>query len=125
MISILFVCENNQVHSQIAECICKFLGNRICNCDSAGIVRTNIPHEVVQMLENMYGVNILENQSSKSIQDLQKTYDIVIAMNTKVEIEAGYIENWTLQSHLDENLVGSIEQKIMQLLHEIKIGEIQ
>lgn len=125
MISILFVCKDNQVHSQIAECICKFLGNRICQCDSAGVVKGAMQTEVVELLNDCYGIDILETQSTKEIADLKNRYDIVIGLNLEVDIEAGYFEKWQLPNTLNENLVATIEMKVMQLLHEIKIGDIR
>lgn len=125
MLNILFVCKNNAVHSQIAECICTFLGNRICKCSSAGIEKKEINSDVVNLVKEIYQVDILQNQFSKNVSELDYRYDIVVAINTDVEIEAGFIEKWVMSEEVNDELVYNIEEKVMLLLHEIKIGEIR
>ncbi len=125
MLNILFVCKDNAVHSQIAECICSFLGNRICKCSSAGIEKQEINSKVSSLLQEIYQVDITKTQFSKKIDELEERYDLVITINTDLDIEAGIVEKWIVSDELNDELIYSIEEKVMLLLHEIKIGEIR
>lgn len=124
MTSILFVDENNTIHSQIAECICKFLGNRTVTCASAGLHAKAINIEVAKVLNEMYGMDILKTQFSKKISELENEYDIVVLLNVDTEITSGHVEKWHLHETDFKLLVEELEMKIMMLLHEIKLGEI-
>lgn len=125
MTSILFVCEDNATYSQIAECICKFLGNRSVTCDSAGLKKGTINPDVIEMLKAEYDMDISKTQFVKEIAELKKTYDIVIAINTKFVAESSYVENWELTTTKLDAVISELEAKIMMLLHEIKLGNIQ
>lgn len=125
MLNILFVCKDNAVHSQIAECICSFLGNRISTCSSAGVNKTVLNPNVKSLIKKIYEVELGDNYFAKNIDELNGTFDLVVAINTNLDIDAGYVEKWTLSEELNEALVYEIEEKIMSILHEIKIGEIR
>ncbi len=68
---------------------------------------------------------LLKRNLVKKIDELEERYDLVITINTDLDIEAGIVEKWIVSDELNDELIYSIEEKVMLLLHEIKIGEIR
>ncbi len=125
MVSVLFVCKDNQMHSQIAECICKFLGSRVIVANSCGLHKGVMQDNVIALLSDIYNINIQETQYPKSFSEIDFNYDIVVAINIPFIDTNEYIEYWNVSEQLSENLVFEIEEKVMQLLHDIKLGNIK
>lgn len=123
MTKVLFICEDNQMHSQIAECICNLFGSKICSCISAGIELNPKPFTFQKLLYDVYQVELNPNPVLRSVNDCLEKVDIaVIINNSNYRFEnAQDTIYWTIK----EDVVLEIEEKVMSLLHEIKLGAIE
>ena len=80
MIKVAFICVHNLCRSQIAEAFGHLYGKNVFESYSAGTeVKENINSTVVRLMKEKYGVNLLEKQYPKLLEDFP-AIDIVVTM---------------------------------------------
>ena len=128
---VAFVCVHNSCRSQMAEAISKLLAEDIFEAYSAGTeTRAKINQDAVQIIKELYQLDMEEGQYSKLISDLPEV-DIVITMGCNVQcpyLPCKYREDWGLDDPTGKSrdaffqTARVIEQKILALKERIQSG---
>jgi len=125
---VAFICVHNSCRSQMAEAISKILAEDIYEAYSAGTeTKDKINQDAVNIIKEIYSVNMEESQSSKLIDKLPPV-DIVITMGCNVDcpwLPNRHREDWGLDdpSGLSKEefikTAKMIEEKVLDLKERI------
>ncbi|ATD54442.1 arsenate reductase ArsC [Clostridium chauvoei] len=124
MKKVAFICVHNSCRSQIAEALGNLLAGDIFESYSAGTeIKSEINHDAVRIVKNLYDVDMNKTQKSKLLSDIPKV-DIVIKMGCNVVcpyLPAEEVEDWGLEDPTgksDDEFIKTIqiiEEKIKKL----------
>ena len=130
---VAFVCVHNSCRSQMAEALGKLLRKATFDSHSAGTeTKDQINKEAVQIVKELYQVDMEETQRSKLIDDLP-AIDILITMGCNVNcpyLPARHREDWGLEDPSGKErsefikTAQIIEEKIRNLKKRIEVGQI-
>lgn len=99
-IKVAFVCVHNSCRSQMAEAIAKFDAPDSFEAYSAGTeTKPQINQDAVQIIKELYGVDMNLTQKSKLISDIPEV-DIVVTMGCNVNcpyLPCKHREDWGLE----------------------------
>ncbi|MGL4875231.1 MAG: arsenate reductase ArsC [Clostridium sp.] len=128
-----FICVHNSCRSQIAEALGKLYGDDAFVSYSAGTERRpNINKDAVEVVKELYNIDMEETQESKLLEDIPKL-DIVIKMGCNVVcpvVLGKHIEDWGLEDPTgkdkDEFIKTAkiIEEKVKDLRVRILEGKL-
>ncbi len=129
--NVAFICVHNSCRSQIAEALAKKYAPHIFSAYSAGTeVKSAINSDAVQIVKELYGVDMTQDQYSKLIQDLPKI-DIVVTMGCNVScpyLPCKHREDWGLSDptgmgrEVFVDTITEIEHKVVDLKRRIQDG---
>lgn len=130
---VAFICVHNSCRSQMAEALGKHFGAEVFEAYSAGTeLKPQINQDAVRTIQELYGIDMNENQYSKLIEDIPSV-DIAIKMGCNVVcpyLPAKHVEDWGLDDPTGKSddvftqTAQTIEQKIKDLMKRIENGEI-
>ena len=130
---VAFVCVHNSCRSQMAEALGKLLGKGTFDSYSAGTeTKDQINQDAVQIVKELYQVDMEETQRSKLIDDLP-AIDILVTMGCNVNcpyLPARHREDWGLEDPSGKErsefikTAQIIEEKIRDLKKRIEVGQI-
>jgi len=130
---VAFICVHNSCRSQMAEALGKHFGYEVFEAYSAGTeLKPQINQDAVRTIQELYGIDMNENQYSKLIEDIPSV-DIAIKMGCNVVcpyLPAKHVEDWGLDDPTGKSddvftqTAQTIEQKIKDLMKRIENGEI-
>ena len=121
---VAFVCVHNSCRSQMAEAISKLFAADVFEAYSAGTeLKAAINPDAVEIIKELYGVDMTATQRPKLIEELPKI-DVVVTMGCNVNcpyLPCKHREDWGLvdpsgkgkQAFLDTAKL--IEQKVLEL----------
>lgn len=126
---VAFVCVHNSCRSQMAEAVAKENWSDVFDAYSAGTeTAPQINQTAVKLIDERYGVNMNETQSSKTLDAIPEV-DIVITMGCNVDcpwLPSKHREDWGLDdpSHKEyseyEYTLDEIESKMKDLVSRIQ-----
>ena len=130
---VAFICVHNSCRSQIAEALGRHLAGDVFDSYSAGTeTKPQINQDAVRLMQEMYGIDMeAEGQYSKLISEIPKP-DIAISMGCNVGcpfIGRPFDDNWGLDDPTGQaddvfrDVIGCIEEKVLQLKEQICNGE--
>jgi arsenate reductase (thioredoxin) len=132
-IKVAFVCVHNSCRSQMAEAISKHLAADVYEAFSAGTeTKPQINQDAVQVVLELYGVDMNKSQRSKLIDEIPAV-DVVVSMGCNVNcpfLPCKHREDWGLDDPTGkdhEEFVKTakiIEQKVLDLKARILNKEI-
>ncbi len=130
---VAFVCVHNSCRSQMAEALGNLLGKDIFYSYSGGTeTKDQINQDAVQIVKELYQVDMEETQRSKLIDDLP-AIDILVTMGCNVNcpyLPARHREDWGLEDPSGKErsefikTAQIIEEKIRDLKKRIEVGQI-
>ncbi|MGL5415887.1 MAG: arsenate reductase ArsC [Clostridium sp.] len=119
-----FICVHNSCRSQMAEALGNLYGSDVFESYSAGTEkRNNINSDAVEVIKEIYNIDMEKNQRSKLLEDIPKL-DIVIKMGCNVvcpRVIGDYIEDWGLEDPTGKSkdefikIAKAIEEKVRDL----------
>lgn len=134
-IVVAYVCVHNSCRSQMAEAITREIAGEFFTPYSAGTeTKPQINQDAVRIIEEMYGVDMNQSQTSKLLSSLPKEVDILITMGCNVEcpyIPTKHREDWGLEDPSGKELSAFVEtaktihKNIETLKKRIEEGIIQ
>lgn len=96
---VAFICVHNSCRSQMAQAISKLKASDSFEAYSAGTeTKPNINKDAVEVIKELYGLDMEETQWSKTIEDIPPV-DIVITMGCNVQcpyLPCKHREDWDL-----------------------------
>lgn len=126
---VAFLCVENSCRSQMAEAISKHLAADTYEAYSAGDnIAEQIKPEAVQVIKELYGIDMTEKQYPKHVNDLPEM-DIVVRMGCGIECPHKYnrySEDWDIEDPSGKPIAEFkktaklIEEKIIQFRDKIK-----
>jgi arsenate reductase (thioredoxin) len=132
-IKVAFVCVHNSCRSQMAEAISKVLAADVYEAFSAGTeTKPEINRDAVQIIKEIYSVDISESQRSKLIEEIPPV-DIVVSMGCNVNcpyLPCKHREDWGLDDPTGKgreefiNTARLISEKVLDLKARIEQGKI-
>lgn len=130
---VAFICVHNSCRSQMAEAIGKLFALDVLDVYSAGTeIKPEINQDAVNIVKDLYGVDMNETQHSKLISDIPEV-DIVITMGCNVicpYLSCRHQEDWGLDDPTDKDeeefrqTALIIEEKVKDLVKRIKSKDI-
>lgn len=128
-LKVAFVCVHNSCRSQMAEALGKALAGDVFESYSAGTeIKPQINQDAVQIIQEMYQIDMNETQYSKLLQDIPEV-DIVITMGCNVKcptLPCQHREDWGLEDPSGKEdeafkmTARMIEEKILDLKSRIE-----
>jgi arsenate reductase len=132
-VKVAFVCVHNSCRSQMAEAISKILAADAYEAFSAGTeTKPQINQDAVNIIQELYGVNMSESQHSKLIDEIPPV-DIVVSMGCNVNcpyLPCKHREDWGLDDPTGNGheefikISKIIEEKVLDLKARILSNEI-
>lgn len=130
---VAFVCVHNSCRSQMAEAVAKLVASEVFDAYSAGTeTRPEINQTAVQLIKEIYDVDMNKTQTSKLVDDIPEV-DIIITMGCNVDcpnLPSKHREDWGLDdpsgkdySEFKKTLT-LIEEKMKDLKERIVMGSI-
>ena len=123
-IKVAFICVHNSCRSQMAEAISKLFASDCFEAYSAGTeIKEQINQDAVEVIKELYGVDMNENQKSKLLSDIPPV-DVVVTMGCNVHcpyLPCKHREDWGLEDPTGkekEEFIKTakfIEQKVLDL----------
>ena len=130
---VAFVCVHNSCRSQMAEAIAKMLAADAFEAYSAGTeTKPQINQDAVEVIKELYNVDMNLTQHSKLLQDLPKI-DILVTMGCNVTcpyVPCKHREDWGLEDPTGKvkseflKTAATIREKVLDLKKRIESGEI-
>lgn len=132
-IKVAFICVHNSCRSQMAEAISKVYASETYEAYSAGThIKNQINQDAVQVIKELYDVDMEETQKSKLIDSLPDI-DIIVTMGCEVEcpyLPSLHREDWGLDDPTGKPIevfietAKLIESKVIDLVNRVKNGLI-
>ncbi len=132
-IKVAFICVHNSCRSQMAEAISKIYASETYEAYSAGThIKNQINQDAVQVIKELYDVDMEETQKSKLIDSLPDI-DIIVTMGCEVEcpyLPSLHREDWGLDDPTGKPIevfietAKLIESKVIDLVKRVKNGLI-
>lgn len=132
-LKVAFICVHNSCRSQMAEAISKIFAGDVYEAYSAGTeTKDRINQDAVEIIKELYNVDMEESQSSKLIDTLPMV-DIVITMGCNVDcpwLPSRHRVDWGLDDPTGKpkevfiETAKTIESKVIHLVDRIKKGLI-
>ncbi len=132
-IKVAFICVHNSCRSQMAEAISKVYASETYEAYSAGThIKNQINQDAVQVIKELYDVDMEETQKSKLIDSLPDI-DIIVTMGCEVEcpyLPSLHREDWGLDDPTGKPIevfietAKLIESKVIDLVKRVKNGLI-
>jgi arsenate reductase len=132
-LKVAFICVHNSCRSQMAEAISKIFVSDTYEAYSAGTnIKNQINQDSVQVIKELYHVDMEEKQKSKLIDSLPNI-DIIVTMGCEVEcpyLPSLHREDWGLDDPTGKpkgvfiETAKTIESKVIDLADRIKKGLI-
>jgi len=126
---IAFLCVENSCRSQMAEAISKHLAADVYEAYSAGDhVADKIKPEAIQVIKELYGIDMMADQYPKHVNDLPEI-DFVVRMGCGIECpqkDNRYSEDWDIEDPSGKPIEAFrktaklIEEKVIQFRDKIK-----
>lgn len=133
-IKVAFICVHNSCRSQMAEAISKIYASETYEAYSAGThIKNQINQDAVQVIKELYDVDMEQTQKSKLIDSLPNI-DVIITMGCEVEcpyLPSLHREDWGLDDPTGKSkevfieTAKTIESKVIDLVDRIKNGLIK
>lgn len=130
---VAFVCVHNSCRSQMAEAISKMLAEDAFEAYSAGTeTKPQINQDAVDVIKELYGIDMNLTQHSKLLQDLPQI-DILVTMGCNVTcpyVPCKHREDWGLEDPTGKDkseflqTAAIIREKVLDLKKRIVNGEI-
>ncbi|NCD09026.1 MAG: arsenate reductase ArsC [Negativicutes bacterium] len=130
---VAFVCVHNSCRSQMAEAIAKILAADALEAYSAGTeTKPQINQDAVDVIKELYNVDMNLTQHSKLLQDLPQI-DILVTMGCNVTcpyVPCKHREDWGLEDPTGKDkseflkTAATIREKVFDLKKRIESGEI-
>lgn len=130
---VAFLCVHNSCRSQMAEALARKLASDVMEVYSAGtMVKDNINPDAVQIIKELYTIDMESTQHPKLLQDIPPV-DIIITMGCNVEcpnIPGVYTEDWGLDDPSGKAMsefaatAKQIEQKVLDLKARLQQDKI-
>jgi len=121
---VAFICVHNSCRSQIAEALGRHLAGDVFESYSAGTeTKPQINQDAVQLMKQLYGIDMEAKQHSKLLSDLPPV-DVVVTMGCNVEcpyLPCKHREDWGLDDPTGESdevfieIIRRIESNILSL----------
>lgn len=134
-IKVAFVCVHNSCRSQMAEAITKETMADLFDAYSAGTeTKPLINQDAVRHIELRYGVDMNVTQSSKLLDALPESLDVLITMGCNVEcpyLPCKHREDWGLDDPTGQgdaaflNTIALIEAKLASLKQRVLDGTLK
>jgi len=132
-IKVAFICVHNSCRSQMAEAISKIFASETYEAYSAGThIKNQINQDAVQVIKELYDVDMEQTQKSKLIDSLPDI-DIIVTMGCEVEcpyLPSLHREDWGLDDPTGKPIevfietAKLIESKVIDLVKRVKNGLI-
>ena len=133
MRKVAFICVHNSCRSQMAEALGKLFASDVFESYSAGTeLRDTINQDAVEIIKNLYNVDMNETHKSKLLHDIPEV-DIVVKMGCNVVcpfLPSKNEEDWGLEDPTGKSDVEFIktariiEEKVKELAMRIKNNEL-
>ena len=130
---VAFVCVHNSCRSQMAEAIAKILAADALEAYSAGTeTKPQINQDAVEVIKELYGIDMNLTQHSKLLQDLPQI-DILVTMGCNVTcpyVPCKHREDWGLEDPTGKDkseflkTAAIIREKVLDLKKRIANREI-
>lgn len=127
-LKVAFVCVHNSCRSQMAEAISKLIASDSFEAFSAGTeTKPQINQDAVQVIKEIYGIDMNATQKSKLISDIPAV-DIVVTMGCNVDcpyLPCRHREDWGLEDPTGKDkgefikTARAIEKKVLELKSRI------
>ena len=127
---VAFVCVHNACRSQMAEAIARQLAGDVFDSFSAGTeTKPAIDSTAVRLIREVYGVDMRENQYSKTLEALPDV-DVVVTMGCNVacpNLPCRRREDWGLADPTGQadSVYLAVMETIRQRILELKQGVLQ
>lgn len=126
---VAFICVHNSCRSQIAEALGKYLASDVFESYSAGTeVKSQINQDAVQIVKQLYSIDMEKNQYSKLLADIPPV-DIVVTMGCNVQcplLPCTHREDWGINDPTGKSAVEfiktikCIEEDVLELKRRIE-----
>jgi arsenate reductase len=132
-LKVAFICVHNSCRSQMAEALSKIFTSETYEAYSAGThIKNQINQDAVQVIKELYHVDMEQTQKSKLIYSLPNI-DIIVTMGCEVEcpyLPSLHRKYWGLDDPTGKpkevfiETAKTIESKVIHLVDRIKKGLI-
>ena len=98
---VAFICVHNSCRSQMAEALAHYFEKETFDAFSAGTeLKDRINPDAVEIIKELYGINMEESQQPKLLENLPSNVDIVVTMGCNVScphLPSSHREDWGLE----------------------------